>query len=64
MREENIPAMKSSNPQSGITNIMIATDGSVYADAAVECGAWLASRVSAQVKALYVIDPRRLAGLE
>jgi nucleotide-binding universal stress UspA family protein len=51
-----------SSKESGITNILIATDGSVYADAAVECGAWLASRVSAQVTAIYVIDARRLAG--
>jgi nucleotide-binding universal stress UspA family protein len=54
--------MNASNAQSGINNILIATDGSVYADAAVECGAWLASRVSAQVTAIYVIDARHLAG--
>ncbi len=46
----------------GISNILIATDGSVYADAAVECGAWLASRIGAQVTAAYVIDARRLTG--
>jgi nucleotide-binding universal stress UspA family protein len=54
--------MSDNSPKSGISKILIATDGSVYADAAVECGAWLASRSSAQVTALYVIDARRLAG--
>lgn len=46
----------------GISSILIPTDGSLYSDVAVECGAWLASRLSAQVTALYVIDARRLAG--
>ena len=46
----------------GISNILIATDGSVYADAAVDCAAWLASRIGAQVTAAYVIDARRLTG--
>ena len=50
------------NEQTGISKILIATDGSVYSDAAVECGAWLASRTAAQVTAMYVIDARRLAG--
>jgi nucleotide-binding universal stress UspA family protein len=50
------------NAQSRISKILIATDGSVYADAAVECGAWIASRLSAEVTAIYVIDARRLAG--
>src|SRR5258705_230696 len=48
--------------QTGISKILIATDGSVYPDAAFECGAWLASRTAAQVTAMYVIDARRLAG--
>jgi len=47
---------------SRISKILIATDGSVYSDAAVECGAWLASRLSAGVTAIFVIDARRLAG--
>src|SRR5437773_11571469 len=54
--------MSDSNTQSGISHILIAIDGSVYADAAVDCGAWLASRTAAQVTAIYVIDARRLAG--
>jgi nucleotide-binding universal stress UspA family protein len=52
----------STNDHKGISAILIATDGSVYADAAVECGAWLAARTGAQVTAVYVIDARRLAG--
>jgi nucleotide-binding universal stress UspA family protein len=52
----------STNDHKGISAILIATDGSVYADTAVECGAWLAARTGAQVTALYVIDARRLAG--
>jgi nucleotide-binding universal stress UspA family protein len=54
--------MSDNATQSGISNILIATDGSVYADAAMECGAWLASHTSANVTALYIIDARRLAG--
>jgi nucleotide-binding universal stress UspA family protein len=50
------------NGHSGITNVMIATDGSVYADTAAECGAWVASRAGAHVTLVYVIDARRLAG--
>ena len=50
------------NGNSGISSILIATDGSVYADVATECSAWLASRLAAQITALYVIDARRLAG--
>lgn len=46
----------------GISSLLIATDGSVYADVAAECSAWLASRLEARVTALYVIDARRLAG--
>src|SRR6266567_5721600 len=54
--------MLSMNDQSRISSILIATDGSVYADAATECGAWLAAHIDAQVTAIYVIDARRLAG--
>lgn len=50
------------NGNSGISSMLIATDGSVYADVATECSAWLASRLAAQITALYVIDARRLAG--
>ncbi len=46
----------------GISSLVIATDGSVYADVATECGAWLAARLDKHVTALYVIDARRLAG--
>lgn len=46
----------------GISSLLIATDGSVYADVAAECSAWLASRVGARITVLYVIDARRLAG--
>ena len=45
-----------------ISSLLIATDGSAYADVAAECSAWLASRVGARITALYVIDVRRLAG--
>ncbi len=50
------------NGHSGIGNVLIATDGSVYADTAAECGAWVASRAGSHVTAVYVIDARRLAG--
>src|SRR5436189_1923258 len=50
------------NGNSGISSMLIATDDSVYADVATECSAWLASRLGAQITALYVIDARRLAG--
>jgi len=46
----------------GISSLLIATDGSAYADVAAECSAWLASRFGARIKVLYVIDARRLAG--
>ena len=45
-----------------ISSLLIATDGSVYADVAAECSAWLATRLDARITALYVIDARRLAG--
>jgi nucleotide-binding universal stress UspA family protein len=44
-----------------ISSILIATDGSLYADVATECAAWISSRIGAEVTALYVIDARRLA---
>src|SRR5260370_29244559 len=50
------------NGHAGITDVLIATDGSVYADAAAECGAWLAARAGSQVTIVYVIDSRQLAG--
>jgi nucleotide-binding universal stress UspA family protein len=52
----------STKDHKGISAILIAIDGSVYADAAVECGAWLAEKTGAQVTAVYVIDAQRLAG--
>src|SRR5690348_464664 len=54
--------MNSNGKHSGLSSLLIATDGSVYADVAAECGAWLASRVGARITLLYVIDARRLAG--
>ena len=54
--------MVGNGKQDGISSLLIATDGSVYADVATECGAWLAARLDARVTALYVIDARRLAG--
>lgn len=45
----------------GISSLLIATDGSAYADVAAECSAWLATRLDARITALYVIDARRLA---
>ena len=54
--------MNSNGEHSGISSLLIATDGSVYADVATECGAWLATRLRARITVLYVIDARRLAG--
>jgi nucleotide-binding universal stress UspA family protein len=54
--------MNSDNEHSGISSVLIATDGSAHADAAVEQGAWLAARTRASVIVLHVIDARRLAG--
>lgn len=54
--------MNSNGEHSGISSLLIATDGSVYADVATECGAWLAARLHARITVLYVIDARRLAG--
>jgi nucleotide-binding universal stress UspA family protein len=53
--------MNSNGEHSGISSLLIATDGSVYADVATECGAWLASRLGARIRVLYVMDARRLA---
>lgn len=47
---------------SEISSILVATDDSAHAEAAVEYGAWLAARTRASVSAIYVIDARRLAG--
>ncbi|HEU4507310.1 MAG TPA: universal stress protein [Pyrinomonadaceae bacterium] len=46
----------------GTSSLLIATDGSAYADVAAEYSAWLAARLEARITALYVIDARRLAG--
>lgn len=54
--------MNSNGEHSGISSLLVATDGSVYADVATECGAWLASRLRARITVLYVIDARLLAG--
>lgn len=54
--------MNNNGEHSGISSLLIATDGSVYADVATECGAWLAARLRARITVLYVIDARRLAG--
>ena len=54
--------MNSNGKHSGLSSLLIATDGSVYADVAAECSAWLASRLGARITVLYVIDARRLAG--
>lgn len=45
-----------------ISDILIATDGSLHSEAAVEYGAHLAARTWASVTAMHVIDVRRLAG--
>lgn len=54
--------MKEVHEQHGISDILIATDGSQQSEAAVEYGAWLAGHTGARVTALYVIDARRFAG--
>lgn len=54
--------MNSNGEHSGISTLLIATDGSIYGDVATECGAWLAVRLRARITVLYVIDARRLAG--
>ena len=35
-----------------ISSLLIATDGSAYADVAAECSAWLATRLEARITAL------------
>jgi nucleotide-binding universal stress UspA family protein len=54
--------MSSDNEHSGIASVLIATDGSAHAEAAVEYGAWVAARTRAGAIVLHVIDARRLAG--
>jgi len=54
--------MSSKNEHAGISSILIATDGSTHAKAAVEYGAWLAAKTRASVTTMHVIDARRLAG--
>jgi nucleotide-binding universal stress UspA family protein len=53
--------MSSNVEEKVIDNVLIATDGSAHAEAAVEYGAWLAARTGASATAIYVIDARRLA---
>src|SRR6201990_2341403 len=53
--------MSSNVEEKVIDNVLIATDGSAHAEAAVEYGAWLAARTGASATAVYVIDARRLA---
>jgi nucleotide-binding universal stress UspA family protein len=53
--------MSSKNEHAGISSILIATDGSTHAKAAVEYGAWLAAKMRASVTTIHVIDARRLA---
>jgi nucleotide-binding universal stress UspA family protein len=45
-----------------ISNLLIATDGSAHAAAAVEYGAWLAALTGARLNVLHVIDARTLVG--
>jgi nucleotide-binding universal stress UspA family protein len=54
--------MSSDNEHSGSASVLIATDGSAHAEAAVEYGAWVAARTRASAIVLHVIDARRLAG--
>jgi nucleotide-binding universal stress UspA family protein len=54
--------MSSNDSHPGISSLLLATDGSIYADVATDCTAWIAARTGAKVTALYVIDARRLAG--
>ncbi|HEX3561079.1 MAG TPA: universal stress protein [Pyrinomonadaceae bacterium] len=54
--------MSSNGEHSDISNVLIATDGSAHAAAAVEYGAWLAAQARARATVLHVIDARRLAG--
>jgi nucleotide-binding universal stress UspA family protein len=54
--------MNSDTEHSGIASVLIATDGSAHAEAAVEYGAWIAARTGAHVTVLHVIDARQLAG--
>lgn len=53
--------MSGDGESNGIYSVLIATDGSAHAEAAVEYGAWLAARTGARATAIYVIDARRLA---
>ncbi|MET0622064.1 MAG: universal stress protein [Pyrinomonadaceae bacterium] len=53
--------MSGDGESNGIYSVLIATDGSAHAEAAVEYGAWLAARTGASATAVYVIDARRLA---
>jgi nucleotide-binding universal stress UspA family protein len=54
--------MSGDGESNGIYSVLIATDGSAHAEAAVEYGAWLAARTGARATAIHVIDARRLAG--
>jgi nucleotide-binding universal stress UspA family protein len=54
--------MSGDGESNGIYSVLIATDGSAHAEAAVEYGAWLAARTGARATAIHVIDARRLVG--
>jgi nucleotide-binding universal stress UspA family protein len=54
--------MSGDGESNGIHSVLVATDGSAHAEAAVEYGAWLAARTGARATAIHVIDARRLAG--
>lgn len=54
--------MSSNGENTGIYDVLMATDGSAHAESAVEYGAWLAARTGARATVVHVIDARRLAG--
>ena len=47
------------NGNSGFSSMLIATDGTVYADVATECSAWLASRLGAPKQLLSILSSIR-----
>lgn len=54
--------MRGNNGHSKISSILVATDGSAYAESAVEYGAWLAAHTLADLTVIYVIDARQFVG--
>src|SRR5688572_5637686 len=54
--------MSVNNGHSTISTILVATDGSAYAESAVEYGAWLAAHTLAELTVMYVIDARQFVG--